>query len=97
MTPPRVALVTGAARGIGAATVGALVASGCRVVAVDACLGADHDLPGVDYPLADRADLARLSEHGDVVHTIVADVRDPDALRAAANHAVERWGRLDVA
>lgn len=97
MTQPRVALVTGAARGIGAATVRALVEDGCRVVAVDACLGEDHGVAGVDYPLASRADLDRLSECGDSVATYVADVRDPDALRAAAGLAVERWGRLDVA
>lgn len=95
MTPPRVALVTGAARGIGAATVRALVADGCRVVAVDACLGDAHDLAGVDYPLASRADLDLLA--GDAVVTVVADVRDADALRDAADLAVERWGRLDVA
>ena len=39
MAEPRVALVTGAARGIGAATVAHLVSQGYRVVAVDACHG----------------------------------------------------------
>ena len=95
MTAPRVALVTGAARGIGAATVRALVADGCRVVAVDACLGDTHDLAGVDYPLASRAELGQLA--GESVMTVVADVRDPEALRSVAALAVERWGRLDVA
>ncbi|WP_224279301.1 mycofactocin-coupled SDR family oxidoreductase [Nocardioides lacusdianchii] len=93
----RVALVTGAARGIGAATVRALVDDGCRVVAVDACLGEDHGLPGVDYPLATRDDLDLLGSYGDAVITHVADVRDPDGLGAAADLALERWGRLDVA
>jgi SDR family mycofactocin-dependent oxidoreductase len=49
----RVALVTGAARGIGAATVAALAAAGWRVVAVDRCAD-DPDLP---YALGTRADL----------------------------------------
>jgi len=97
VTQPRVALVTGAARGIGAATVRALVEDGCRVLAVDACLGEDHGLAGVDYPLATRADLDLLGAYGEAVMTQVADVRDPDGLAAAADLAVERWGRLDVA
>jgi NAD(P)-dependent dehydrogenase (short-subunit alcohol dehydrogenase family) len=41
---PRVALVAGAARGIGAATVAALAAAGWRVMAVDRCAD-DPDLP----------------------------------------------------
>jgi SDR family mycofactocin-dependent oxidoreductase len=52
----RVALVTGAARGIGAATVAALAASGWRVIAVDRCAD-DPDLP---YPMGSRADLDRV-------------------------------------
>lgn len=97
MTQPRVALVTGAARGIGAATVRALVDDGCRVVAVDACLGEDHGLPGVHYSLATRDDLDRLGSYGDEIITHVADVRNPDGLGAAADLALECWGRLDVA
>ncbi|PUA81617.1 mycofactocin-coupled SDR family oxidoreductase [Nocardioides currus] len=98
MTQPRVALVTGAARGIGAATVRALVAAGCRVVAVDACLGEDHGLAGVEHPLATRADLDAVADgSGDSVVPVVADVRDREALAEAAALAVERWGRLDVA
>ena len=50
---PRVALVTGAARGIGAATVVALAAAGWRVVAVDRCA----DDPVLPYPLGSRAEL----------------------------------------
>ena len=88
------ALVTGAARGIGAATVRALAATGMRVVAVDGCLGGTHGLPGVDYPLATRAELELLAS--DTVATVVADVRDHDAMQSAARHAVDTFGRLDV-
>jgi SDR family mycofactocin-dependent oxidoreductase len=85
----RVALVTGAARGIGAATVSRLVTDGYRVVALDSCEGA---------PLATRADLDVLaSAGGDKVLPVVADVRDRAALDAAVATAVDTWGHLDVA
>jgi SDR family mycofactocin-dependent oxidoreductase len=54
--PARVALVTGAARGIGAATVAALAAGGWRVLAVDACAGD----PALPYELGTRAELDRV-------------------------------------
>jgi SDR family mycofactocin-dependent oxidoreductase len=50
---PRVAIVTGAARGIGAATVAALAAEGWRVVAVDRC----GDDPALPYALGTREEL----------------------------------------
>lgn len=95
----RVALVTGAARGIGAATVRALCARSHRVVAVDSCAADGPDRPaGVTYPLATAADLESLAaEYPDAVVPYIADVRDRDALADAAAMAVDRFGRLDVA
>lgn len=93
----RVAIVTGAARGIGAATVAALAAGGWCVVATDRCA----DDPALPYPLGTRAELARVAEAaqaaGGEVVTAEADVRDPQALAAVVAEAERRWGGLDAA
>lgn len=97
MTP--VALVTGAARGIGAATVVALAAGGMRVVAVDRC----SDDPRLPYTLGTREELdacvsrarARAREP-DAVLGVVADTTDPEAMARAVATAEQRFGGLDV-
>jgi SDR family mycofactocin-dependent oxidoreductase len=90
----RVALVTGAARGIGAATVERLVADDWRVVAVDVCA----DDPALDYALATPDDLQALWErHRDQVHTMVGDVRSRSDMDLAVTAAQEKFGGLDAA
>lgn len=101
-TEGRVALVTGAARGIGAATVHELCRQGYRVIATDIDGDAPDPygsrIPGVDYPLASTTDLAAVAAaYPDQVVPVTADVRDLAALQDAAALAVERFGRLDAA
>ncbi len=99
MSEPRVAIVTGAARGIGAATVLALARRGWSVLALD--LVADD--PALPYPMATEADLsavlgrARQAGGTDRIAAHRADVRDRDAVTAAVTLAEERWGGLDAA
>ncbi|MXW62786.1 MAG: SDR family oxidoreductase [Acidimicrobiaceae bacterium] len=89
-----VALVTGAARGIGAATVAHLVADGWSVVAVDICA----DVPTIEYSLASPDELAAVgTAGGGHVMTMNADVRSQVELEDAAEAAVEHFGRLDAA
>ncbi len=90
----KVAVVTGAARGVGAAIVGNLVADGWSVVAVDAC----RDDPAVPYPLATPEDLGALADrHGPSVAPFVGDVRSGADMTTAVELAEERFGPLDAA
>jgi SDR family mycofactocin-dependent oxidoreductase len=89
-----VAVVTGAARGIGAATVDRLVADDWRVVAVDVCA----DDPGLEYRLATAVDLDDLRRrHGPKVQTMVGDVRSQSDMDAAVATAVREFGGLTAA
>ena len=96
---PRVALVTGAARGIGRATVDVLVQEGYRVMAVDSCAGTGSERgEGVEYSLAMPEQLKSLeNDYPGLIRTKILDVRDADALASAAAFAVGEFGRLDVA
>jgi len=89
-----VAVVTGAARGIGAATVDRLVQSGWSVVAVDSCA----DDPALVYPMSLRSDLEEVAaRHGDAVHPLVGDVRSGADMQAAVDAAVRHYGGLHAA
>jgi NAD(P)-dependent dehydrogenase (short-subunit alcohol dehydrogenase family) len=81
----RVALVTGAASGIGLATTTMLAEMGARVVAadIDAARGADC--------------ATRLSRAGREVTFVRADVSDEDDVIALVGHVTSAHGRLDCA
>lgn len=81
----RVALVTGATRGLGLAIARKLCASGCRVVL-------NHRGPEADAEPVLRA----LEGLPGTVETVRADVGRPAEMTAALRTVAERHGRLDV-
>jgi SDR family mycofactocin-dependent oxidoreductase len=84
--PARVAVVTGAARGIGAATVETLAVRGWSVVAADR----DSDDPRLPYALG------RIDDVPASVVRCAVDVADADSLATAVALAEERFGGLDA-
>jgi SDR family mycofactocin-dependent oxidoreductase len=89
----RVAIVTGAARGIGAATVEALVNDGFNVVAVDRC----RDVAEIPYAMATPAELDEVvARHGDAVLGLVGDVRSAADMALAVETATRHFGQLDA-
>jgi SDR family mycofactocin-dependent oxidoreductase len=89
----RVAIVTGAARGIGAATVVQLAREGWTVLAVDR--GAQD--PRLSYPLGSEQELRAVAARAPgAVEAVLADVAEQEALERVVQTAVTRHGGLDA-
>lgn len=93
----KVALVTGAARGIGRAQAVRFAQEGADIIALDLCGPVDTAScpPATPDDLRDTARAVR--DAGGRVVTSIVDVRDGDALRAATDAGVEQLGGLDIA
>jgi NAD(P)-dependent dehydrogenase (short-subunit alcohol dehydrogenase family) len=92
----KIAIVTGAARGVGRACATRFAQEGADLVLVDVA----GDLPGVPYPLgtADQLEAtAKLCrEEGAAVVTVPGDIRESRTADEAVRAALQRFGTLDV-
>ncbi|SPM27071.1 NAD(P)-dependent dehydrogenase, short-chain alcohol dehydrogenase family, partial [Mycobacterium terramassiliense] len=92
----KVALITGAARGIGRAQAVRFAQEGADIVALDVC----GPVETVVIPPSTPADLDQtavlVTEAGARAHTEIVDVRDLAGVQAATDRGVERFGGLDA-
>ncbi|CCH88477.1 short-chain dehydrogenase/reductase (SDR) [Modestobacter italicus] len=93
----RVAVVTGAARGIGRAAAVALARAGADVVGIDIAATVSPILNFSPATPADLEETGRAVENCDARwQGHVIDQRDLPALRAAAETVERRWGGIDI-
>ncbi|MGA7807449.1 SDR family NAD(P)-dependent oxidoreductase [Bradyrhizobium sp.] len=97
MLSDKVAVVTGAARGIGRAIAVEMAANGADVVAIDIAgpvSTASNAVPATPEELDET--VRQIRSYGRRGEAIKADVRDIAALRAAADAIEQTFGRIDI-
>jgi citronellol/citronellal dehydrogenase len=87
----RVAIVTGASRGIGRAIALGLANAGCRVVVAAKSTESTEKLPGSIHTVA-----AEIEALGSQAFAVPVDVRDESQIDAMVLKTAERFGRIDI-
>src|SRR6516225_1602506 len=87
----RVAVVTGASRGIGRALAWGLARQGCHVVIAAKSVASTDRLPGSIYSVAQEVEAL-----GVEALPFQIDVRDAEQIDALAAKTLERFGRIDI-
>jgi NAD(P)-dependent dehydrogenase (short-subunit alcohol dehydrogenase family) len=91
----KVALVSGASRGLGRAVARELAAAGAHVVATGRSRRGSATQTSVDDLTLDRT-VELVEEAGGSAEAVTCDHTDPDAVRRLVDDVLERHGRIDV-
>src|ERR1700730_17215677 len=90
----KVAIVTGAARGLGRAYAKRLAGLGAKVAVADLNLRSYEEFEAEAKDMT--ADSAEIEASGGTALGIEVDVRDHEAVEAMVGRVVQEWGRVDV-
>src|SRR5437868_9507007 len=93
----RVAVITGAARGIGRAIAVDMAANGADIVGIDIC---SRITPIQTYAISTRQDLEEtgklVQQRGRKFMPVVGDIRDIAFLRSTADKVQQQFGHIDI-
>src|ERR1700712_575412 len=93
----KVAVITGAARGIGRSIAVDMAANGADVVGIDIC---GKITPEQSYAIPSHADLDEtgnlVKQHGRKFLGVVGDIRDIAFLRSTADQVQQQFGHIDI-
>jgi len=92
----RVAIVTGAARGLGRAYARRLAGLGAKISVVDVDLKSYREFDAEAKDMTSESTVTEIEASGGRALGIELDVRDHQAVEAMVARVVEQWGRVDV-
>ena len=92
----KVAIVTGAARGLGRAYAKRLAGLGAKVAVVDLNLHSYQEFEAEAKDMTADSTVAEIEAAGGTALGVEVDVRDHAAVEAMVARVVQEWGRVDV-
>jgi 3-oxoacyl-[acyl-carrier protein] reductase len=92
----KVAIVTGAARGLGRAYAKRLAGLGAKVAVTDLNLHSYEEFEAEAKDMTGDSTVAEIEAIGGTALGIEVDVRDHEAVEAMVARVLQEWGRVDV-
>jgi len=92
----KVAVVTGAARGLGRAYAKRLAGLGAKLAVADLNLNSYEEFEAEPKDMTTDSTVAEIEASGGTALGIEVDVRDHEAVEAMVTRVVQEWGRVDV-
>jgi len=94
MLKGRVAIITGATRGIGRSIALTLAKQGCNIVVAGKSIKHTENLPGTIYTVSDE--IKNYGNYGSIALPVQVDVRDKHSLETLVLKTINKFGKVDI-